>query len=920
MRLLLSVMLLLFVSFFANSQVNFNAKIDKIKQLKDEKDKIIQFYLLLKNNDTITQSITLSELYHELGKSYYKVKDYNSAIRYTKKAVLIKTYFKKQALKSLNKSRYNLVFLYNITNQKSKRLRVIEEIIDDNGTDKYTFNAKIKDVNFIKNSGDYHKALQKLNLMLFENVDYESVEHEDVLLRIKIINLYAKKHESLDTIFLNKNDLNIVNYHKIKIENEFYSKMSSLKESKLFAMYNNIAVINHAFNKFEVALQYYKKTHAYYKKKNKQYNIGQVNINIANLYAKQQKYEKAAIYYKKVIQSNLNQELIANAYNDLAYFSNTLNVKEKIQHSQMAINLLLKINSKEKNDFKLPNIDVVSSLQNRQDLFVYLLDLSTHYVNAYKENNQLQFLEKAKETLYFIDALISKIRYENNSELSKLFWINKGVNVYVLAVEVCYLLSLPSEAFYFMEKNKALLLQEHIKTMQTKLKIEVPKTILEQEYSLYYKLLDYEKKIELNQNNDSIQKEFIAANKRYLKFINSIKKKYPHYINVKKETKTILLKEAIEKYTDDHSCFVEYIMNEKEGYLLFCTQKESKIYKIKDVPNLKIKIDTLKKIIAKPILTNKNMGMYKELSYSVFKTIFGFKNALEKLEGKKITIIPDYSLLNFPFEALCVDRNKDLKNSYLINYSEISYLQSISLFKDMKNNTKKAKYVFLGVVPYKYEKQNLPELSESKEVIKNLSKIASSKFLLGIDATKQHFLKQGKACEILYLNTHAGIDSITQEPWIAMRNSKIYLHELYGIPLQTKLVVLDACKTNNGKTVMGEGVINLSRSFFYNGTKSVMASLWNVNEKSGNKIVTGFFDNIKKGNTKSKALQKAKHKYLKTHQNSEISPYYWASFVLTGNNSAIQISDVSYKPIIIVGGIIIVLLLLYLLKFQKIKS
>ena len=37
--------------------------------------------------------------------------------------------------------------------------------------------------------------------------------------------------------------------------------------------------------------------------------------------------------------------------------------------------------------------------------------------------------------------------------------------------------------------------------------------------------------------------------------------------------------------------------------------------------------------------------------------------------------------------------------------------------------------------------------------------------------------------------------------------------------------------------VTGEGILNLSRGFFYNGSQSVLASLWNVNEKSGNAII-----------------------------------------------------------------------------------
>ena len=48
-------------------------------------------------------------------------------------------------------------------------------------------------------------------------------------------------------------------------------------------------------------------------------------------------------------------------------------------------------------------------------------------------------------------------------------------------------------------------------------------------------------------------------------------------------------------------------------------------------------------------------------------------------------------------------------------------------------------------------------------------------------------------------------------------------------------------------------------------------------------IILDFYKNLKKGKTKSEALRQAKLRYLKKHQLSENSPYFWAPLILTGS-------------------------------------
>ena len=550
----------------------------------------------------------------------------------------------------------------------------------------------------------------------------------------------------------------------------------------------------------------------------------------------------------------------------------------------------------------------------KTDFLTYLVDLASILVQSYKESNDLSYLQSAKESIYLIDQLVSRIRYESLSEESTLHWIQKGVDTYMLGAEVCHLLSLPDEAFYFMEKNKALLLQENIKTLQSKWELDIPNETLEREYILYYQKEELYEQFLQNSDDLQIKESFKKISEEYSVFMDSMEQHYPGYSKTKREVEIISLDEAIAKNTSEDNVFVEYILNESYGYGIFCSSNEKTLFQIADISTFRSELTILNDYWTKPILDKTETLKFQKLANSVFLKLFPFQDALQKLDGKKLTIISDEKLNRIPFEALTVNTELKLADGYLINFCEISYLQSISVSEQIKQKVNDPEFLLLGLAPYEFEIDGLSTLSKSKEAFEELSRLSSSKILLEEEATEKNFLDNIDDYKIIHLNTHAGIDSFNLEPWIAFRNEKMSLSELYGKENQAELVVLDACKTSDGKLASGEGILNLSRGFFYNGAQSVMASIWNVNEKSGDRIIKSFYDHLQNGKTKSKALQLAKIDYLKDHQYSEILPYYWAVYTLTGSVDSIQIgSGFSNTLLFIVLGVVVLILLLFYL-------
>ena len=118
------------------------------------------------------------------------------------------------------------------------------------------------------------------------------------------------------------------------------------------------------------------------------------------------------------------------------------------------------------------------------------------------------------------------------------------------------------------------------------------------------------------------------------------------------------------------------------------------------------------------------------------------------------------------------------------------------------------------------------------------------------------------------------------------------MQEIYSLPLAAQLVVLSACQTGTGTTQQGEGVMSLARAFQYQGTPSVIASLWNVDDKSTSNIMTQFYQNLRTGKSKTEALRLAKLQHLENASAKEAHPFYWSPFILVGEGEALNTSSI----------------------------
>ena len=190
------------------------------------------------------------------------------------------------------------------------------------------------------------------------------------------------------------------------------------------------------------------------------------------------------------------------------------------------------------------------------------------------------------------------------------------------------------------------------------------------------------------------------------------------------------------------------------------------------------------------------------------------------------------------------------------------------------------------------------QLPYAQKEIAQISKITGGRGLLKNQALESGFRQQAPNYQVLHLATHGLVEDLRPmysrlvfaPEQDSTNDGFLHAYEIYNMQLPADLVVLSACNTGIGKMEKGEGIMSLSRAFFYAGVKSILMSLWSVSDESTAELMLEFYKEIEKGEGKDRALRQAKMNYL---QNQTVAikahPYFWAGFVLKGNADPIPL-------------------------------
>jgi tetratricopeptide (TPR) repeat protein len=181
------------------------------------------------------------------------------------------------------------------------------------------------------------------------------------------------------------------------------------------------------------------------------------------------------------------------------------------------------------------------------------------------------------------------------------------------------------------------------------------------------------------------------------------------------------------------------------------------------------------------------------------------------------------------------------------------------------------------------EARNIASLVPASEVSERLDFAANVDALRGADVAR---------FAVIHIATHAVVDMDHPElTGIALsgvdragrrREGFLRLHDIYGLTLHPKLVVLSSCRTAMGPEVRGEGILGLSRGFLYAGAQAVVATLWSVDDQATAVFMVRFYRELWDAHQPPVAALAAAQQWM-MRQERWSSPYFWAAFTLTGN-------------------------------------
>jgi CHAT domain-containing protein/tetratricopeptide (TPR) repeat protein len=305
-------------------------------------------------------------------------------------------------------------------------------------------------------------------------------------------------------------------------------------------------------------------------------------------------------------------------------------------------------------------------------------------------------------------------------------------------------------------------------------------------------------------------------------------------------------------------------------------------------------------------LSKDDKAAWRELHKALIEPIRG-----ELPRGGRLTIVPHGPLLQLSFAAL-----QNAAGRYLIEDYELHYAPSISALEFTARRQQQvagnatSPWAVIGnpaALPV-VRNRPLPPLPGAAREMASLATVAPRPGLIRLEGATAGEAELSKAIatarpSLLHFATHGFVfDDPKQSPFLALNrrgqtnadDGRLTLDEVYGLRLDTDLVVLSACRTGAGH-VGSDGVLGLTRGFFYAGAPSVLATYWDVVDDATARLMSGFYRGYVKNRAKGSSLRSAQlalladlraGKVIVTAGGRQVTlpehPLLWAAFFLSG--------------------------------------
>ena len=350
--------------------------------------------------------------------------------------------------------------------------------------------------------------------------------------------------------------------------------------------------------------------------------------------------------------------------------------------------------------------------------------------------------------------------------------------------------------------------------------------------------------------------------------------------------------ERIQSSLDADEVLLSYVLASPRSYCLVVTREGSRIVTLP--PR-----DEIEKLVVSYLNTIRS----KSTSPAVARQLFeGLLKPLPDLAGKpKMVIVRDGQLHLLPFDTLVDERGRYIARTHTITYAPSG--SAWGLLKSKSKTEPDRILLGMGGIPYSekmlnsltrgYGAEDLGNLPGSADEILAASTALgkdNNDVLLGPNATEGAFKKARlERYAVIHLAVHgvANQERPDQAALILLSDPStgedgiLQATEVLQLRTNADLVVLSACNTAIGRLQGAEGIANLARAFLLSGARSVVATLWQIDDTFSSTMMTQFYKHLASGKSVAEALALAKRNMIDTYGEVAV-PYYWAGYTLEG--------------------------------------
>jgi CHAT domain-containing protein len=254
---------------------------------------------------------------------------------------------------------------------------------------------------------------------------------------------------------------------------------------------------------------------------------------------------------------------------------------------------------------------------------------------------------------------------------------------------------------------------------------------------------------------------------------------------------------------------------------------------------------------------------------------------------RTLVIVPHAELHYLPFAALMRERGRE---QFLVERFDIAYAPSASMWLRLSQKRSLPNSRVLALAP---RAGVLPGSRLEVEAIKSIYG-PDATVLTGADASERVFRTAGDRYGIVHLATNGILNprnplfSFVELTPDADDDGRLEVHEVFGLALHTRLLVLSACQTALASGAAsdvpaGDDWVGLVRAFLGGEAEHVIATLWTVEDRSTAQVMERLHRHLHAGEGEIAALSQAQRETLRN--SATAGPFYWAGFVIEGGSA-----------------------------------